>query len=330
MHKKYKFGFLGTGAYGSAIANVLTSNKIEVIMYGIDEQEISDINQGFNTKYFKDHSFKNKHLIKATNNLEEVIDNCEAILLAVPSFAINEVLEKMLTLRPRLKFNLINIAKGFEKTTKMFFSEFIKQKMKNNLSNLATILGPSFAQELFLGSNTIVNVISDSQKYAKYLASQFNNKYFKLVIGEDSFASELFAALKNVLAIGAGILYTLNNSRNAQAAFLTTGLKEIMEIYKLIARTKKYKSIFDYSTFGDILLTCTSEKSRNYSYGKAIALHGLNEANKIFKGTIEGKEAATVVLEIINAFKVDFVVFKLIIGILSGKLNPKNINKFIN
>lgn len=59
-------------------------------------------------------------------------------------------------------------------------------------------------------------------------------------------------------------------------------------------------------------------------------MHGLNEANKIFKGTIEGKEAATVVLEIINAFKVDFVVFKLIIGILSGKLNPKNINKFIN
>ncbi|WBP84195.1 NAD(P)H-dependent glycerol-3-phosphate dehydrogenase [Mycoplasmopsis edwardii] len=329
MEKKYKFGFIGTGAYGSALANALTTNNYEVIMYGINEKEISDINNGLNTKYFNQTKFTNPELISATKSLEYVLNNSEIIVLAVPSFAIGDVIDKIIELRSDQKFNIINIAKGFESSTRMFFSEFIKQKMKNNLNGFATILGPSFAQELFEKKTTVINIIGDDIKFNKLVAQAFRTDYFALSQMNDWFMAELFASLKNTLAIGMGILSHYDDSKNTTIAFLTMGVKEILAIYNKIAKEKKYKSVFDFSTFGDVVLTCTSDKSRNYSYGKYLAENGLERANSEYTSTVEGKEAAKVLAEILYVEKIQTTIFKLIISILMGKTEPDKINSFL-
>ncbi|AMD81442.1 glycerol-3-phosphate dehydrogenase (NAD(P)+) [Mycoplasmopsis canis PG 14] len=329
MNKIYKFGFIGTGAYGSALANILTHNNLKTIMYGINDDEINDINNGYNKKFFGEKKFDNNHLITATKDLEYVLDNSENIVLAVPSFVLSSTLSKMKELRPQVKWNIINIAKGFETQTRTFFSEFIKKEMKESLNNLSTLLGPSFAIELFEKNKTIINIFGDSKKYNNEVISYFNNDYFKIYPIDDPFSAELFAALKNVLAIGCGILSEVSNSKNTFAAFLTTGVKEILMIYGKIAKKKKYKLVFDYATFGDTVLTCSNDKSRNFSYGKFIAKNGIESANKEFQGTIEGKEAAKVLVEILNIYRIKTKVFKGIISVLANKISPKEIDLYI-
>ncbi|UWD34080.1 NAD(P)-binding domain-containing protein [Mesomycoplasma molare] len=330
MNKKIKLGFIGTGAYGSAIANVALSNKNEVLMYGINEEELNDIESGFNKKYFSSSEFSNKEMLHTTKKLEELIDKTEIIVLAIPSNSIQKVLEEILKLRPNKKINLINIAKGFENNSKNFFSNFIKKEFKNNLNNFATILGPSFANELFNKNTTIVNVFSENKDFVLELKKIFDNDYFKLIEIKDSFISELFAALKNVLAIGSGILNYYSDSRNTHAAFLTQGIKDIMIIYESLSSDIDFKNVVDFSTLGDVILTCSSEKSRNFSYGRYIARWGLEKANIDFKQTIEGKEAAKILESKIDINSLKISVIKTIIEILNGTKKPERITTFIN
>ncbi|MCU9935292.1 NAD(P)H-dependent glycerol-3-phosphate dehydrogenase [Mycoplasmopsis cynos] len=329
MQKKYKFGFIGTGAFGSALANVLTTNNHKVIMYGINEQEVRNINNGNNRKYFENSEFTNPELISATMNFEYLVDNSEILMLALPSIAINDTLATLKKIRPERKYNIINLAKSFEKNTKMFYSTYIKEYMKDNLENIATFIGPSFANELFNKKATIINVFGNNPRFITSIQKYFNNEYFRLRVADDALAAELFASLKNVLAIGVGILSYFDDARNTNAAFLTIGIKEILKIYKALAKTKSYKSVADFATFGDLILTCSSTKSRNFCYGLSIAQYGIIDTEKNFEGTIEGKFTAKILEEILKVLKIKTTIFWLIINILNNKIQPNKILSFL-
>ncbi|WP_334687191.1 NAD(P)H-dependent glycerol-3-phosphate dehydrogenase [Mycoplasmopsis cynos] len=140
---------------------------------------------------------------------------------------------------------------------------------------------------------------------------------------------KLFASLKNVLAIGVGILSYFDDLRNTNAAFLTIGIKEILKIYKALAKTKSYKSVADFATFGDLILTCSSTKSRNFCYGLSIAQYGIIDTEKNFEGTIEGKFTAKILEEILKVLKIKTTIFWLIINILNNKIQPNKILSFL-
>ncbi|WP_406615414.1 NAD(P)H-dependent glycerol-3-phosphate dehydrogenase [Mycoplasmopsis hyopharyngis] len=311
MNKKFSgqeqktIAILGTGAWGSALANVLSKNNYKVIMWGINQSEIDDINMGKNTRYFEDTNFINHRNISATNNLEQVISQTNDILLAVPSSAVVEVLNLVKNLVPNnKKINIINVAKGIEAKSKKFFSDIIKDELQEKLDNYCTLIGPSFAIEVFHNKLTMINVVGPNKKFLERICSIFNNDTFRLVITNNEKGAELFAALKNVLALGIGIVSYFFPFSNTIAASLSIGVKEIAFLYKNIFHKEKNDADnigFQLAGIGDIFLTCSSTKSRNYTFGLQVAEKGLTKALQDNKNTVEGYHAAQIINEIIQA-----------------------------
>ncbi|SJZ45720.1 NAD(P)H-dependent glycerol-3-phosphate dehydrogenase [Mycoplasmopsis verecunda] len=302
--KEIKFGVLGTGAFGSALANILIENNHKVIMYGISEEEILDINRGYNSKYFGTTKFSNPDLISATNNLDYFLDSINTAILAVPSVAVEKLMSQVSSKLGERKINLLNLSKGLEPKTKQFFSQYINENYGKNISNFASLMGPSFAIEVFQGKLTMVNVVGANLKFNEEIASYFNNEHFYVKPFNEIRGAELFSALKNVLAIGLGITSVLYPGQNSHAGLLTMGTGEIFNVYKAMYPKGENTIGYNFSSFGDIFLTCSSPTSRNFSFGAKIASDGVKKALNEQQLTIEGYDTAKTLSKIIKDYNI--------------------------
>ncbi|MDJ1646014.1 NAD(P)H-dependent glycerol-3-phosphate dehydrogenase [Mycoplasma phocimorsus] len=321
-----KISIIGTGAYGSALACVLAKNNHDVYMYGIDLQEIEDINiNRRNSKFFK-KEFKYQNII-ASNNLQLVLQETKLVIIATPSHAINNVL-KNLEQVVQGKVDLINTSKGIEKHNNKPLSEYIKTNF-SKLNNLATIVGPSFAQELFDEKFTIINIVGTNEKFLKEVKNIFDNDFLKLQISLNENALQYYAALKNILAIGMGIINYLYDSMNTVSAVFAIGFKEMYYIVKALEVHVKEDIIFEMASLGDTYLTASSIKSRNYCFGKNIAKDGIDNILAQNNTTIEGYTNGKIIKEIIDNYKINIPFFESIYNILYNKKNPKKILDFL-
>lgn len=284
--------FLGTGAWGSALASVLSFNNHKVKMWGINEKEVNDINNGVNTAFFGEKKFNNPKNITASLKMEEVVEGADFVVLAVPSVAIKSVLTQLTKVLGSKKANILSVAKGFDYETSEPLSNFIYNHFKNNLNSFASLIGPSFAVEVFDNLLTMANVVGKNKEFNQLIAQAFNNNYFKLVPTEDEHGAEYYAAFKNTLAIGVSIANYFFEAKNTVAALVTIGVNEIFNIYKHFNPHSCASVALQLSALGDTLLTCTSEKSRNFSFGKLIAEFGLEEALQKNTKVVEGYYAA--------------------------------------
>lgn len=326
-----KITFIGSGAWASALASVLSKNNNSVTLWGIDHDEINDINKGLNSKYFKDAKFNNPQNIKATLSLNEALSDFDYLVLAVPSGAIVSVLSQIKEIIKDKKINIINVAKGIESQSKKFFSEILMSKFSGNIKNYCTLIGPSFAVEVFHNCLTMVNIVGPNTKYLHEVAHIFNNDTFGAVINEDEQGSELFASLKNVLAIGIGMINYMMPYQNSQAALLSIGVKEIDQIYKTMFPKGSDKLGFELAGIGDIFLTCSSPKSRNFSFGYEVAKEGLENTLKKNKKTIEGFHNAKILEDILTQYPSLHVPFlRSIIDVLYHQKQPKQLLDFIS
>ncbi|WP_041594138.1 NAD(P)H-dependent glycerol-3-phosphate dehydrogenase [Mycoplasma crocodyli] len=328
MHKS-KICFIGTGAWASALATVVSKNNHQVSMYGINELEISDINKGKNTKYFGSKLFNNPENIKATNDLSEALKDADVVVLAVPSQSIRSILKKLQEELKTKKVDLINVVKGIDEDSELLFSELIIKKFRRNVKNFATLIGPSFAVEVFENLLTMINVIGIDVNYLAKVTRIFSNDTFRLVINEEEKGSELFAALKNVLAIGLGMINFFLPSKNTHAAVLSIGVKEIYQVYKKVYPNSKDSIGYELAGIGDIFLTCSSSKSRNYSFGYKISEYGLKAALEKESKTIEGYYTAKILSKIIEKHELITPFLKSIIDVLFNKKNPYKVLDFI-
>ncbi|WP_412032490.1 NAD(P)H-dependent glycerol-3-phosphate dehydrogenase [Malacoplasma muris] len=319
-----KIAILGTGAWGTALSCCLSNNGYEVEMWGINPSEIKDLNSGYNRKFFGNKKLFAK--VKANIDLQEVIENAKYILLAIPSTFIIEVLDKVKPfMNNKNKYIIINVAKGLDPITNNVWSKSIYKNLKKYNIDLATLIGPSFAIDVFEKKPTVVNVVSKKLDVAKDVAQLFNSDFFKAVPCKDEIGSQILASLKNLLAIAIGISEENHNSINTISALLTQGVNEMQLIAKHMGA--KDKTILQFCGIGDIFLTCTSNKSRNFTFGKQIFKNGLDKVLKENKATVEGYKVYPIVKKIINQKKLDVPVFKLIIKVLDKKLEP---SKFVD
>ncbi|MFV8481606.1 NAD(P)H-dependent glycerol-3-phosphate dehydrogenase [Mycoplasma sp. SK341A] len=326
---KLKFGVLGTGAFGSALANILVENGNKVVMYGISEAEIADINNGLNSKYFGEIKFSNPELISATDNLDFFLDQIDTAILAVPSVAVGSLLTKVSTILGNRKINLINLSKGLEPNTKQFFSQYIKENYGGNIANFSSIMGPSFAAEVFAGKLTMVNIVGVNLEFNTKIAQYFNNSHFYVKPFSEIKGAELFSALKNVLAIGLGITSVLYPGQNSHAGLLTMGTGEIFNVYKAMYPHGENTIGYNFSSFGDIFLTCSSPSSRNFSFGAKIAEVGVNKALAEQQLTIEGYDTAKTLQKLIAEYQIANIPFlQNIISILFEGKSEQDILDF--
>ncbi|WP_027334337.1 NAD(P)H-dependent glycerol-3-phosphate dehydrogenase [Mycoplasma elephantis] len=318
----------GTGAWATALAHVLAKNEHDVFMYGIDIKEIKDINNGKNNKYFQ-NVFKYKN-IQATNDLSKALKDSKLVILATPSQEIINILKKLELILKNKKINLINVAKGLDGSSNCFYSELIRKNFSKNLNMLATIIGPSYANEVYDEQLTALNVVGNNYDYLNQIKQIFENDKFILIPSTKEHGLEMFSAMKNVLAIGIGIAkYYYSSSINPISALFSIGFKEMYLIYKTLYPLDSDAIGYELAAIGDAFLTCGSFKSRNTQFGFNVAKYGVDEALKLNKNTIEGYTNAKFIDNIIKKEEINAPFIRSIIDILYFDKNPKTIFDFL-
>ena len=262
-----KIAILGTGSWATGLARVLNDNDHEVMLYGIDLEEINDINlRHCNYKYFKDVTLEEE--IVASSSLEDVIDNAEYLLITIPTQFVRDTLKKV---KPLLKHKvtIINAAKGFDMNTNMRISDTIRSVFNNEEINpVVSLIGPSHAEEVVLRILTCVCSVSLDETTAKDVQRLFSNSYFRVYTSTDEIGAEYGAAYKNVIAVASGIIAGLGYGDNTRAALITRGLNE-MSLYG-ISKGGHRETFFGLTGIGDLIVTCSSVHSRNFQAGYEI------------------------------------------------------------
>lgn len=288
-----KTAVIGTGSWGTALAQVLADNGQEVIMYGIDAAQIRDINENHRNSAFFDTEIS--HMLRAVDDLNCVRD-CDIVLLAVPTAAIESTVRKVDALLDHPVI-IINVAKGFHPESHKRLSEVIRENIRReNFKAVVSLIGPSHAEEVILRLLTAVNAVSVDESCARTVQELFSNHYFRVYTNTDEIGAEVGVALKNVMAIASGILRGIGQGDNARAALMTRGLAEMSRFGMMCGG--KLSTFLGLDGVGDLIVTCTSDHSRNNMAGYAIGkANGAAEFLRTNTKTVEGIPACKVVYE---------------------------------
>lgn len=288
-----KICVLGTGSWGTALAQVASDSGNEVLMWGISKEEVEDIDiNHHNSKFFETEI---SHKIHATLDLNKIVDS-DVLLVAVPTIAMEEVLTKasQVVNHPVI---VINVAKGFHPVTHERLSVVISKIFpKEKCKAIVSLIGPSHAEEVILRQLTVINAVSDHEESAKVVQEMFSNEYFRVYRNTDVIGAEIGVALKNVMAIASGVLEGYGQGDNARAALMTRGLAEMTRFG--VAQGGKPETFLGLDGVGDLIVTCTSKHSRNFMAGFEIGKEGnASKFMKENKKTVEGIYACKVVYE---------------------------------
>lgn len=262
-----KVAVLGAGSWGTALAKVLADNGHEVTMWSRpnDQSIVDEINtQHTNKKYLKDLILP--ATIKATSDLEKVVAENEILVIVIPTVGIRalaKTLDEMIDV-PKL---IVHASKGLEQGTHQRISTILEEEIsEEKRSAIVALSGPSHAEEVAVEDLTSITSASVDMDAAQRVQFLFMNDYLRVYRNIDIIGVELGAALKNIIAIGAGALNGLGFGDNATAALVTRGLAEITRLgMKLGADPITFMGL---SGVGDLIVTCTSPHSRNFRAGR--------------------------------------------------------------
>lgn len=316
-----KVTILGTGAYGLALSKILVENKNEVVMWTISEKEKKNLLETKTSS--KLEGFKLDDNVVITSDLEKSIENSKLIVIAIPTAFITDVCKN---LKNYIKSNqhICIASKGIEQGTCLFIHDLIKRQIKTKY--IGAISGPTFAVDLVKKVPVGLAVASMSKRTLNVIRDAFSNDHFKLHPTNDIIGIEVCGAIKNVIAIASGMIDGMGYPISTQALLITQSLHDIKSIIKGLGGDKN--TILSFAGFGDILLTCTSEKSRNYTFGKLIGSKASKEEIENYKNniTVEGLYTLKSVHKLIKKKRINIPTINIIYDII---FNDENIEKLI-
>ena len=310
---------VGSGSWGTALAQALQDNSQDVIIYGVDEDEVNDIsNNHKNSKYFGDTQLN--PLLKATTDLD-VVKDADVVVLAVPSIALEDV-ARQVDERLTKKAVFVNVAKGFHPRSNERLSDVIRHTVSpEHISSVVSLIGPSHAEEVVIRQLTSIDAVSQKQEDSELVQNLFSNVYLRIYTGNDEIGSEYGAAIKNVMAIASGILAGLGYQDNTRAALITRGLQEMIRYGTHFGG--KEQTFMGLTGIGDLIVTCTSPHSRNFSAGYQI---GKENSVKNFlannKKTVEGVRTAEIVHRVAQQEGLDMPICEEVYQILYNGKEP--------
>ena len=288
-----KITFLGSGAWATALAYALSKNgDHDILLYGNCPQEIDDIaNNHRNSKYFPDVTLPG--CIKATTDAAFALSGRDVLVLAVPSGAIGAIVE-LIAAHCDTTPLLINVIKGFDPKTGEGIASMIETsfKGKKDLRGIVSLVGPSFAHDVIHDDLTAICAVSEDLDCAKTVQRLFSSSAFRVYTQKDLVGAEVGAGMKNIIAIASGIMEGLGYHDNTRSALITRGLAEITRFG--LAKGAHASTFLGLTGVGDLTLTCSSHRSRNYTLGLEIgkrdeAASVLAENTKTVEGVIAAK-----------------------------------------
>ncbi|MCP5405621.1 MAG: NAD(P)-dependent glycerol-3-phosphate dehydrogenase [Pseudomonadaceae bacterium] len=317
-------GVLTAGAWGTALAQTMARAGNKVLVWDRDVQVVDDINQRHeNRKRYPGIKLDDK--VMATDDVAAVTKHCDVIVVAAPS-DVNPYLAAQLAARVEARHVLVLASKGFRESDGALLST-IWQEACPQAGGLCVLTGPSFARELMHKQVTAFTVAGSDSATVGRVADLFDVPFVRAYEHDDVLGAQVGGALKNVLAIASGILDGLEMGYNARAAMLSRGLVEMGRYAKLMGG--RAETVMGLTGMGDLLLTATSELSRNYRFGQLIGKGvPLHEA-KLKIGTVEGILAARIVTVQAQAHGVDLAVMSAIDGVLHGDVTPLKVVDYL-
>lgn len=261
-----KVTVLGAGSWGTTLALVLNQNNHIVTCWSFDKKDVESIKKIKENKKFLP-GITIPDTINITNDLEASVGNAEVIIVAIPSHAVRSVVQN-LDLSSKSDLIWVNVAKGIENETLLRISQVIEEVGSVSPENIAVLFGPSHAEEVSRGIPTAIVSASKSQETATLVQHLFMTSYFRVYANLDIVGVELGGALKNIIAVAAGICDGAGFGDNTKAALMTRGLVEINRLG--IQMGAKPDTFAGLSGMGDLIVTCTSKHSRNRYVGEQI------------------------------------------------------------
>lgn len=262
-----RIAVLGAGSWGTALAIILANNQHYVALWSHKQEYTDDIlSKRENPSFLPGITIPPG--VNATSDLAAAVDGCDMIVAAVPSQFLRGVIMRLRDL-PYDKLFIVNVAKGIENVTLMTMSEMLRDTLHSiPPGSIATLSGPSHAEEVSRKIPTTVVAASTSLETAKIVQKTFMTPYFRVYASTDLKGVELGGSLKNVIAIAAGIVDGANLGDNTKAALMTRGIAEITRIG--VALGAHVQTFAGLSGIGDLMVTCMSRHSRNRHVGVEI------------------------------------------------------------
>lgn len=318
-----KIVVVGTGAFGTAVAESLVRDETKnnkIILFGISAREVNDINK--NNRNHKYYSLKLSPNLNATTNAAEAFEDVDIILLAVPSVAIKASINESIVPNLTKKAYFVNLAKGFdyinEETLNRTLTKVIPEEWSLGILKLA---GASFASEVIEKEPTSFVLAADKISVAEKVAVELNNKTMKVAPSKSLEAVEWLSIIKNPLALLQGIVSGLGYKVNTRALFFTQAMNEARRLLKFLGLDETV--IFSPAGIGDLYLTGSSRKSRNYSTGFELGRHNKVTKKALSKyATVEGIRSIEVLLRISRKNKLNLKSIELLYNILYKNEKP--------
>ena len=316
---------LGTGAYGIALALMFHKNKNSVKMWTKFEEEKKAI--------LKDH--ENKKVmpgikipkdIEITNDFHDAVKDANIIVIAVPAAFVDDVSFELSKYYQEDQYVLI-ASKGIERDSCLFVGDIFRRHVKTK--RFAVVSGPSFAVDIVTNCPIGLTLASENKKTRMIVREALESDSIKLRDSRDVVGVEICGSIKNVIAIAAGMLDGMGYPESTQAMFIVESLHDIKELISKLGGERK--TILSYAGFGDLLLTATSKKSRNFSFGRLI---GSNASQKeideyIANTTIEGLYTLQSIYKLLKDKKVKIPIINLIYDIIEGKQKASTLPEFL-
>ncbi len=309
---------IGAGSWGTTLACMLAEEQYDVSLWAQEKELADEINStGRNSMYLPDVLLPSA--LKASNNIEEVLQNARYVLNVIPTQFVRSVFTDAVP-HFHKEAVIISASKGIEQGT-LFTVSSILYELTNR--QVAVISGPSFAEEVINKLPTAVTLATKDPATGLLLQEIFNTSYFRIYTHTDVLGVELGGALKNVVAIASGISDGLGLGHSARSALITRGLAEIMRLGNAMgADTRTFSGL---SGLGDLVLTCTGPLSRNYSVGFSLGQgEKLPDILSARKSIAEGVTTVVSALELSQKYTIEMPIVEQVYNVLYKEKNPGN------
>ena len=311
MSQNQKIAVLGAGAWGTALAAAMCSSVGETILWARNADQAKAINEtGENKRYLPGAKLPNTLTI--TNSLDEALEGATIILMVIPAQQMRDI---VMQIGSKLAENatLISCAKGIEQSTGLTMSQMLAKQCPT--AKIAALSGPSFAADVVVGLPTAVTLAAEDYDHALALCKTLSSTKLRCYANDDLLGVDYGGALKNVLAIAAGIVHGKGLGASALAATTTRGFAELQRL--ALALGAKQETLTGLSGLGDLILSCASEKSRNFAYGASIG----RGDNLTHMKLAEGAATASIAAQIARDNKIEAPLITTVSAILDRTID---------
>lgn len=318
-----KVGIIGAGVFGIALADILYKNGNNITLWSKFEDEINQLNETRMCKSLEGYNIPND--IKFTTDIKETINDANIIIIAIPA---NYVKDSIFLMKDFYNNQHICIAsKGIDEENGKYLHDVVGEILNTN--KIGIISGPSFAIDIVNNVPSGVTLASNNMDTTNAIVKALSNNLFKITTTNDMIGVSICGCLKNIIAIGAGILDGMGYPSSTNSLLITLALKDIKKL--IINLNGNENTILDLAGVGDILLTCTSVKSRNYTFGKMIGQSDNQQVidNYVHNNTIEGFRTLLNMNIFVDNLNINTPLIKLIQNIVIGKTDKIELIQFL-